>query len=181
MTSALLILPHDDPKKLRSLASEPITTVIAARPGKIREALDEVCKHATVGSFDLLIVRTIRITGVRRLLEVLAHLARCGATVRSLDEPYLDIQAQGPFVNLLSEMLAQERREAIAQGRARAAAEGRRPGRPRVQVPPEAFQMLDQGESVKAVALKTRIGASTLRRAAAARRVLHPSPGAEVA
>lgn len=149
--------------------------MIAARPGKVREALDEVCKLAAAGTFDVLIVRTIRITGVRRLLEVQAHLARCGATIRSLEEPYLDIQAQGPYVHLLSEMLAQERRDSIADGVARARAQQRPPGRPRAVIPEEVFVLADKGASLRAIARRTGLGASTIGRALQARRLLDGS------
>lgn len=57
-----------------------------ARHGTVGDALDEICKLATTGTRDTLIVKTIRITGVRRLLEVLGHPVRCGATIKSRDE-----------------------------------------------------------------------------------------------
>jgi DNA invertase Pin-like site-specific DNA recombinase len=177
METCLLLLPDDNPKVIRALATGPITTVIEAKPGRTREALGEIKRLAAAGTIEAVIIKTVRIAGVRRLLATLDFLHRCGVTVRSVEEPYLDIDKQGLVLRLLTEMLDQERRSSIADGVARARAQQRLPGRPRAVIPEEVFVLADKGTSLRAIARRTGLGASTIGRALQARRLLDGAQG----
>lgn len=177
METCLFLLPQDDPKELRALATGPITEVIEAKPGRTRDALSEVRRLAATATIEVLLIKTVRITGVRRLLATLDFLHRCGVTVRSVEEPYLDLEHQGLVFRMLSSMLDEERRTSIADGVARARAQQRPPGRPRAVIPEEVFALADGGASLRAIARRTGLGASTIGRALQARRLLGGSQG----
>lgn len=177
--STLLVLHFDDPDpaQLRDLAAGAIKAVVQIRPGKAREALDEVRRLAITG-IDVLVLRSILLPGVgpRRLVDTLGHLHRCRVEVRSLDEPWLSLgSGVGRFAIQLSALMAAERNARIFSGVAGARSQGRAPGRPRAVIPSLVFELADKKLSLRAIARATGIGASTIQRVLAHRRALGPN------
>lgn len=175
--STLLILQFDDPYpvQLRDLAAGPITSMVELRPGKSREALDEVRRLAAIGNVETIVLRSILLPGVgpRRLVETLAYLHRCRVEVRSLDEPWFTLEGGvGQFVVQLAALMAQERNARILSGVAQARSQGRAPGRPRAVVSSLVFELADRGLSLRAIARECGVGASTIQRALVHRRAL---------
>lgn len=175
----LLVLHFDDPDpaQLRDLAAGPIKAVVEIRPGKAREALDEVRRLAITG-IDVLVLRSILLLGVgpRRLIDSLSYLHRCRVEVRSLDEAWLSLgSGVGQFAVELGTLMTQERKAHILSGVARARSQGRAPGRPRAVVPPLVFELANRGFSLRAIARESGLGASTIQRALVHHRALGPN------
>lgn len=179
-TSALLVTAGSSRKQLHNLAPGPISEIYEAGPTKVGSVLDLVGRDATRGKFRALVLPTLKVgTGTRTLLRFLAILADLEVEVLSAQEPWFRLDSkQAELVRLLHTILTEERKSSIQNGIARARRAGRSPGRPALIVPPEVFELADQGLSLRAIARTTGISSSSVGRALAARRVLHPHPQA---
>jgi DNA invertase Pin-like site-specific DNA recombinase len=128
---------------------------------------------------DTLVIRALdRIAGTEAMaIELIRDLGRRGVRLRSLSEPFLDVDTSTPMgeaiVGIMA-VLAQLRiatiRENTRRGLAHAAAAGRIGGRPTVMTPEriaEAVRMREQGKTIAAIARTFGIGASSVARALA--------------
>lgn len=126
---------------------------------------------------DTLLIRALdRIAGSEQLaIELLRDLGRRGVRLRSLTEPFLDIDTTTPMgeaiVGILA-VLAQLRvatiRDNTMRGLSHARAQGRVGGRPTVMTPArtaEAVQMRAQGKSIEYIAGVLQVGKSSVSRA----------------
>lgn len=126
---------------------------------------------------DTLVIRALdRIAGSEQMaIELIRDLARRGVRLRSLTEPFLDVDTTTPMgeaiVGIMA-VLAQLRvatiRENTRRGLAHARAQGRVGGRPSVMTPERtaaAVRMRADGQSVAHIAKVLGVGASSVSRA----------------
>ncbi len=128
---------------------------------------------------DTLVIRALdRIAGTEQMaIELIRDLGRRGVRLRSLTEPFLDVDTSTPMgeaiVGILA-VLAQLRvatiRENTRLGLAHARTQGRVGGRPSVMTPERtaaAVQMRENGDSIVHIARVLGVGKSSVARALA--------------
>lgn len=128
---------------------------------------------------DTLVIRALdRIAGTEVMaIELIRELGRRGIRLRSLTEPFLDVDTSTPvgeaIVGIMA-VLAQLRvatiRDNTMRGLAHARAHGRVGGRPSVMTPERvkaAVRMREAGESIAEIARTFGVGASSVSRALA--------------
>lgn len=128
---------------------------------------------------DTLVIRALdRVAGTEQMaIELIRDLGRRGVRLRSLTEPFLDVDTSTPMgeaiVGIMA-VLAQLRvatiRENTRRGLAHARAQGRTGGRPSVMTPERtaaAVQMRTQGHSIAHIAKVLGVGSSSVSRALA--------------
>jgi len=128
---------------------------------------------------DTLVIRALdRIAGTEQMaIELIRDLGRRGVRLRSLTEPFLDVDTSTPMgeaiVGIMA-VLAQLRvatiRENTRRGLARARAQGRVGGRPTVMTPERtdaALQMREHGHGIVHIATVLGVGKSSVSRALA--------------
>lgn len=126
---------------------------------------------------DTLVVRALdRIAGTEQMaIELIRDLGRRGVRLRSLTEPFLDVDTSTPMgeaiVGIMA-VLAQLRvatiRENTMRGLAHARAQGRVGGRPTVMTPEKVAQaraMREAGASLASIARVLSVGRSSVTRA----------------
>ena len=126
---------------------------------------------------DTLVIRALdRIAGTEQMaIELIRDLGRRGVRLRSLTEPFLDIDTSTPMgeaiVGIMA-VLAQLRvatiRENTRRGLAHARSQGRVGGRPSVMTPERtatAALMRERGESIGSIAKVLGVGSSSVSRA----------------
>jgi DNA invertase Pin-like site-specific DNA recombinase len=126
---------------------------------------------------DTLVIRALdRIAGTEQMaIELIRDLGRRGVRLRSLTEPFLDVDTSTPMgeaiVGIMA-VLAQLRvatiRENTRRGLAHARAQGRVGGRPSVMTPERiaaAVQMREHGHGVVHIAKVLGVGKSSVSRA----------------
>lgn len=126
---------------------------------------------------DTLVIRALdRVAGSERMaIEIIRDLARRGVRLKSLTEPFLDVDTRTPMgeaivgiMAVLAQLRVDTIRENTRRGLAHARAEGRVGGRPtvmtleRVQA---AIEMKTAGNSVAHIARVLGVGESSVRRA----------------
>lgn len=128
-------------------------------------------------SGDTLVIRALdRVAGTEQMaIELIRDLGRRGIRLRSLTEPFLDVDTStqmGEAIVGIMDVLAQLRvatiRENTRHGLARARAQGRVGGRPSVMTPErtaEALEMRAKGASVSHIAKVLGVGSSSVSRA----------------
>lgn len=128
---------------------------------------------------DTLVITAIdRIAGSELMtLEVIRDLARRGIRLRSLREPFLDIDTSTPigeaivgFLAVLAQLRVATIRDNTQRGLAHARSQGRVGGRPSVMTPERlkaAVRMRDAGDSIAEIARTFSVGASSVARALA--------------
>ena len=128
---------------------------------------------------DTLVIRALdRIAGSEQMaIELIRDLGRRGVRLKSLTEPFLDVDTSTPMgeaiVGIMA-VLAQLRvatiRENTRRGLAHARAQGRVGGRPTVMTPERvaaAVRMRAEGDSLARIARTLGVGASSVSRALA--------------
>lgn len=128
---------------------------------------------------DTLVIRALdRIAGTEQMaIELIRDLAKRGVRLKSLTEPFLDVDTSTPMgeaiVGIMA-VLAQLRvatiRENTHRGLAHARAQGRVGGRPSVMTPERitaAVQMRSQGQTLEHIAKVLGVGKSSVARALA--------------
>lgn len=146
----------------------------AYQPGKKRDEFDRLLADASLGKLRgkvLLIWALDRLSrrGVKHTLETLEHLQRCGVTVVSCREPWLDTRKANPMSELLvsifgalAKMESVRISERTKAGLARAIAEGKRLGRPPVTIDQEEVsRLVAAGAGCRAIARRLRVGMGT--------------------
>ena len=126
---------------------------------------------------DTLWIRALdRIAGSELMaIEIIRDLAKRGIRLRSLTEPFLDVDTSTPMgeaiVGIMA-VLAQLRvatiRDNTQRGLAHARAQGRVGGRPTVMTPDKlaaALRLRDAGDSTSAIARALGVGRSSVERA----------------
>lgn len=126
---------------------------------------------------DTLVIRALdRVAGTEQMaIELIRDLGRRGIRLRSLTEPFLDVDTSTPMgeaiVGIMA-VLAQLRgatiRENTRRGLAEARSQGRVGGRPSVMTPErtaEALEMRAKGASVSHIAKVLGVGSSSVSRA----------------
>ena len=126
---------------------------------------------------DTLVIRALdRVAGTEQMaIELIRDLGRRGIRLRSLTEPFLDVDTSTPMgeaiVGIMA-VLAQLRvatiRENTRRGLAHARSQGRVGGRPSVMTPErtaEALRMRADGASVSRIAKVLGVGSSSVSRA----------------
>lgn len=128
-------------------------------------------------SGDTLVIRALdRIAGTERIaIEVIRELGARGIRLKSLTEPFLDVDTSTPMgeailgiMAVLAELRVNLIRENTRRGLAHARAEGRVGGRPTVMPPArvQAAQALqEQGHSLSQIAAALGVSRSTVWRA----------------
>ncbi|WP_250444029.1 recombinase family protein [Actinotalea sp. C106] len=128
---------------------------------------------------DTLVIRALdRVAGTEQMaIEIIRDLGRRGVRIKSLTEPFLDVDTSTPMgeaiVGIMA-VLAQLRvatiRENTRRGLAHARAQGRVGGRPSVMTPERtaaAVQMRAAGHSIVQIATVLGVGKSSVSRALA--------------
>lgn len=130
-------------------------------------------------SGDTLVIRALdRVAGSEVMaIEVIRDLAGRGVRLRSLTEPFLDVDTSTPMgeaivgiMAVLAQLRVSTIRENTRRGLAHARSEGRVGGRPSVMTPERiaaAVTMRDSGENVSKIARTLGVGASSVTRALA--------------
>lgn len=128
---------------------------------------------------DTLVIRALdRVAGSEVMaIEVIRELAGRGVRLRSLTEPFLDVDTSTPMgeaivgiMAVLAQLRVSTIRENTRRGLAHARSEGRVGGRPSVMTPERiaaAVNMRDNGDSVSKIARTLGVGASSVTRALA--------------
>ncbi len=128
---------------------------------------------------DTLVIRALdRVAGSEVMaIEVIRELAGRGVRLRSLTEPFLDVDTSTPMgeaivgiIAVLAQLRVSTIRENTRRGLAHARSEGRVGGRPSVMTPERiaaAVNMRDNGDSVSKIARTLGVGASSVTRALA--------------
>ncbi|MDT3343776.1 recombinase family protein [Microbacterium aquilitoris] len=126
---------------------------------------------------DVLLVRALdRIAGSEVMaIELIRELARRGVRLRSLTEPFLDVDTSTPMgeaivgiMAVLAQLRVSTIRENTRRGLEHARSQGRAGGRPTVMSPERieaAVRMRESGESVAKIARTLGVGASSVARA----------------
>ncbi|MGO3233224.1 MAG: recombinase family protein [Microbacterium sp.] len=126
---------------------------------------------------DTLVIRALdRIAGSEKMaIELIRDLARRGVRLKSLTEPFLDVDTTTPMgeaivgiMAVLAQLRVDTIRENTHRGLAHARAQGRVGGRPTVMTEErvnEAVRMRGGGQSVAHIARVLGVGASSVRRA----------------
>lgn len=137
------------------------------------------CDHLRTG--DTLVIRALdRVAGTEQMaIEVIRNLAKDDARLRSLTEPFLDIDASTPMgeaitgiMAVLAQLHVATIRENTRRGLAHAKSQGRVGGRPTVMTPERvaaALQLRAQGNSNAHIARILGVGKTTIVRALAQR------------
>ena len=137
---------------------------------------------------DTLVIRALdRVAGTERLaVEVIADLGQRGVRIKSLTEPFLDVDtttAMGQAIVGIMAVMAQLRvstiRENTVRGLEHARSQGRVGGRPTVMTPPRvatATQMRAQGKSLQHIASVLGVSKSSVARALDRADVGHTNP-----
>lgn len=126
----------------------------------------------------LVILALDRIAGTELMaIELIRDLGRRGVRLRSLTEPFLDVDTSTPMgeaivgiMAVLAQLRVSTIRENTRRGLAHARAQGRVGGRPSVMTPERikaAVKMRDQNMSIAEIARTFGIGASSVSRALA--------------
>lgn len=126
----------------------------------------------------LVIVALDRIAGTELMaIELIRDLGRRGVRLRSLTEPFLDVDTSTPMgeaivgiMAVLAQLRVSTIRENTRRGLAHARAQGRVGGRPSVMTPERvkaAVEMREQGVSIAQIARTFGVGASSVSRALA--------------
>ncbi len=126
---------------------------------------------------DVLLVRALdRIAGSEVMaIELIRELARRGVRLRSLTEPFLDVDTSTPMgeaivgiMAVLAQLRVSTIRDNTRRGLEHARSQGRAGGRPTVMSPERieaAVRMRGSGESVAKIARTLGVGASSVARA----------------
>lgn len=126
---------------------------------------------------DTLVIRALdRVAGSEVMaIEVIRDLAGRGVRLRSLTEPFLDVDTSTPMgeaivgiMAVLAQLRVSTIRENTRRGLAHARSEGRVGGRPSVMTPERiatAVTMRDNGANVSQIARTFGVGASSVSRA----------------
>lgn len=135
---------------------------------------------------DTLVILTLdRIAGTELMaIELIRDLGRRGIRLRSLTEPFLDVDTSTPMgeaivgiMAVLAQLRVSTIRENTRRGLAHARAQGRVGGRPSVMTPERvkaAIRMRYAGDSIAEIARTFGVGASSVPSPSATSR--HPSP-----
>ena len=126
----------------------------------------------------LVILALDRIAGTELMaIELIRDLGRRGIRLRSLTEPFLDVDTSTPMgeaivgiMAVLAQLRVSTIRENTRRGLAHARAQGRVGGRPSVMTPERvkaAVKMRDQDMSIAEIARTFGVGASSVSRALA--------------
>lgn len=126
----------------------------------------------------LVILALDRIAGTELMaIELIRDLGRRGVRLRSLNEPFLDVDTSTPMgeaivgiMAVLAQLRVSTIRENTRRGLAHARARGRVGGRPSVMTPERvkaAVKMREQGVSIAQIARTFGVGASSVSRALA--------------
>ncbi|MGB3374168.1 MAG: recombinase family protein [Microbacterium sp.] len=126
----------------------------------------------------LVILALDRIAGTELMaIELIRDLGRRGIRLRSLTEPFLDVDTSTPMgdaivgiMAVLAQLRVSTIRENTRRGLAHARAQGRVGGRPSVMTPERvkaAIKMRDQDMSIAEIARTFGVGASSVSRALA--------------
>lgn len=126
----------------------------------------------------LVILALDRIAGTELMaIELIRDLGRRGVRLRSLTEPFLDVDTSTPMgeaivgiMAVLAQLRVSTIRENTRRGLAHARAQGRVGGRPSVMTPERvkaAVKMREQGVSIAQIARTFGVGASSVSRALA--------------
>ncbi|PDQ36443.1 MAG: resolvase [Candidatus Lumbricidophila eiseniae] len=126
----------------------------------------------------LVILALDRIAGTELMaIELIRDLGRRGIRLRSLTEPFLDVDTSTPMgeaivgiMAVLAQLRVSTIRENTRRGLAHARAQGRVGGRPSVMTPERvkaAVRMRDAGDSIAEIARTFGVGASSVSRALA--------------
>lgn len=125
---------------------------------------------------DTLVIRALdRIAGSELMaIEIIRDLGRRGVRIKSLTEPFLDVDTSTPMGEAIMAVLAQLRistiRENTRRGLAHARAQGRVGGRPSVMTVERteaAVRMRAEGQSIAHIAKVLGVGTSSVSRALA--------------
>lgn len=128
---------------------------------------------------DTLVIRALdRIAGTELMaIELIRDLGRRGIRLRSLTEPFLDVDTSTPMgeaivgiMAVLAQLRVSTIQENTRRGLAFARAQGRVGGRPSVMTPERvaaALRMRAQGDSIATIARTFGVGASSVSRALA--------------
>ncbi|MGO2520125.1 MAG: recombinase family protein [Microbacterium sp.] len=128
---------------------------------------------------DTLVIRALdRIAGSEKMaIELIRELARRGVRLKSLTEPFLDVDTTTPMgeaivgiMAVLAQLRVDTIRENTRRGLAHARSQGRVGGRPTVMTPERieaARRMKSDGQSVAHIARVLGVGESSIRRALA--------------
>lgn len=125
---------------------------------------------------DTLVIRELyRIAGSEKMaIEIIRDLARRGVRLKSLTEPFLDVDNRTPMgqaivgiMAVLAQLRVDTIRDNTRRGLAHARSQGRVGGRPTVMTPErigEAALMRGEGKSVAHIARVLGVGESSVRR-----------------
>lgn len=128
---------------------------------------------------DTLVIRALdRVAGTEMLaIEIIRDLGRRGVRLKSLTEPFLDVDTSTPMgeaivgiMAVLAQLRVSTIRENTMRGLAHARAQGRVGGRPTVMTPERveaAVKMRDEGMSGAKIAAVLGVGKSSVQRALA--------------
>lgn len=128
---------------------------------------------------DTLVIRALdRVAGTEMMaIEIIRELGRRGIRLKSLTEPFLDVDTSTPtgeaivgIMAVLAELRVATIRENTRRGLAYARSQGRVGGRPTVMTPDRlatAVQMHQAGKSMAAIGKVLGVGASSVGRALA--------------
>lgn len=148
-----------------------VSRVYEATRSNLKEAFEALRADAADGVFGILLVGTLDLPGVstRRLLSELARLSELNVEVRSAKEPFVTLKGdQAELVRWLHTRFSFEKGRNIANGIARSK---KKAGRPRANIPvDEVLRMAKKGMSIRAIARRLKVGASTIQRFLAAHR-----------
>jgi DNA invertase Pin-like site-specific DNA recombinase len=148
-------------------------TISAGAPRRL--SLDQMLEGAHAGHFDVLVIWALdRLSRkMTEVLEIMRKLDAAGVRVLSVRESWLDMS--GPTRDLLLAVfgwVAEQERTRLGErtraGLARARAQGKRLGRPRRVVAlelPHLLELQAEGLSVRAMAQRLKVPASTVGRA----------------
>lgn len=126
---------------------------------------------------DTLVIRALdRVAGSELMaIELIRDLARRGVRLKSLTEPFLDVDTSTPMgeaivgiMAVLAQLRVSTIRENTMRGLAHARAEGRVGGRPTVMTPERvsaALRLREEGKSIDHIAKVLGVGRSSVARA----------------
>lgn len=170
--------PAAQEAELRSAGAERVFTD-HGESSRVAERREWVACLGYLRAGDTLVIRALdRVAGTELLaIEVIRDLGRRGVRLRSLTEPFLDVDTSTPMgeaivgiMAVLAQLRVSTIRENTRRGLAHARSEGRLGGRPSVMGPERiasAVRMRAQGDSVALIARTFGVGASSVARALA--------------